>query len=94
MIGAVQEQGVLAAGPNPLVGEALGAEVAGQIVVVRPQVDGPALAERVQDERPKIEVAVIGGVVTALKADVDRVLVVPGGAEEGEVRGLVAGVER
>ncbi len=82
---AVDRQGIVALGAQAVVTPAILAEVARQVVFVASQVERPALALVVKDERPQVEVAVIGLVVSPLETDKERILVVPGGAEERDI---------
>ena len=59
-------------GPQAIVVVSLAAEIAGQVIVVGPQIDGPPLAQGFEHEGPDVEVLVIEGVRAGLDADEQR----------------------
>jgi hypothetical protein len=62
-------------------------EVAGEIVVVGPEVDSPANAVGIEDEGAEIEVGVVDVVVAGLESDKEGAGIVPRAAEKRELRG-------
>ena len=76
---------VLCPSAEAIVVESLLAEVAGQVVVVGPQIDRPALAQGVQDERPNVEMFVVHGMGAGLDADANGLRVIPAAAEGGHL---------
>ena len=91
LVVALEAEGVVAGGAGAVVGEALGAGVAGETVAVGAKIAGPALAEGVEDEGAEIEVAVMGFGGAAFDGDVGGEGIVPGAAE---CRDLGAAEER
>src|SRR5207245_7517426 len=68
LIRAVDRQRVVAFGSKVIVAESILAEISRQVVIVGPQINRPALAQRVKDKCAQIQMRMIGFVVAAFEA--------------------------
>jgi hypothetical protein len=70
---------------SAIVRPTLFAKVAWQLVAVRPKVQCPSHAQRIQNERSEIEVGVGRCVISALEADVKRPVIFPCATESSDI---------
>ena len=71
-----------------------GVPVTGQIVIVRPQIDRPADARLIHDERPEIEMAVVRPSGAGLESQEQRLRVIPCTARQEHFAPAEAGCRR
>ena len=64
----------------------MAAEVAGEVVIVRTEIDEPTHSLRIEHETAQIKIAVIRLVVPGFEAEEERVAVVPRAAHRNDLR--------
>ena len=80
----IDDQRVVALGPQAVIMPALAAEIAGQVVIVGAQVHGPPRPQGVEDEPAQVQVAVIGLVVAGLESEEQRLGILPLAAQDSD----------
>src|SRR6516225_11376855 len=72
-------------GPKPVIGETKLTEILRQVVIIGAEIERPALAKRVENERAEVQMAMVRLVVAPLKRQIERVRIVPAAAESCHV---------
>ena len=84
----------MALGAQPIIAPAFRPKIPRQAIPIAPQVERPALVQRIEHKGAQIEVRVRSAIVAALKGQVQRIRVIPGRAEERQLRAGEAPIQR